>query len=201
MPAADYTTVVKLKAALQMTGTDRDTDLGYIVTAASRAIDRLTRRRDGDFAAQTLTKYFAGEDGSLLWVPPLLSITTLKTDEDGDGTFEVTWSVAGGNRDYILTPLNGPPYTRIDVDRTNGRYMFPVGQRTVEIAGSWGVASTVPADIERATIILASRLANRAKTPEGIMGNTEAGFVRLAQVDPDVMALVAPYVDVAALFA
>ena len=77
--------------------------------------------------------------------------------------------------------------------------MFPAGQRTVEIAGSWGEAATVPADVERATIVLAHRLANRAKTPEGIMGNTEAGFVRLAEVDPDVMALLAPYIDVAAL--
>jgi hypothetical protein len=199
MAAADYTTTAVLKTALGITGSDRDTELGLCVTAASRAIDRLTRRRDGDFAAQTLTRYFAPERGDLLRVPPLQSITTLKTDENEDGTFEVTWSVSGSYRDYLLWPLNGPPYTKIEVDKANGRYEFPVGQKTVEIAGSWGLAATVPGDIARACIILATRLSNRAKTPEGIMGNTEAGLMRIAQVDPDVMALVAPYIDVAAL--
>lgn len=201
MPAADYTTTAAFKTALSITGTDRDTDFALCITAASRAVDRLTRRADGEFAAQTLTKYFDGDGGGSLWVPSLQSITTLKTDANGDGTFEVTWSVAGGYRDYILYPLNGPPYRRIDVDLTNGRYLFAGGQKTIEIAGSWGEYTTVPSDIARATIILANRLANRAKTPEGIMGNTEGGLLRLAQVDPDVMALIAPYVDVGALFA
>lgn len=200
MTAADYTTLAVFKSALSITSSERDTDFARCITAASRGVDRLTRRRDGDFAAQTLTRYFdvAGNTDHL-WVPPLLAVTTLKTDEDADGVYEVTWSVTGGNRDYLLWPLSGPPYRRIDVDRVNGRFAFPAGQKTVEIAGSWGEATTVPADIERAAIILAHRLANRAKTPEGIMGNTEAGFVRLAEVDPDVMALLAPYIDVAAL--
>lgn len=201
MTAADYTTLVLFKAALQITSSDRDADFMTCITAASRGVDRLTRRRDGDFAAQTLTRYFDGEHQDRLWVPPLQSITTLKTDEDGDGTFEVTWAVTGGYRDYILYPLNGPPYRLIAVESSNGRYEFPVGQKTVEIAGSWGEYSTVPADIARATIILANRLANRGKTPEGIMGNTEAGFMRLAQVDPDVMALLAPYLDVGSMLA
>ncbi len=61
-----------------------------ILEAASRAIESYCNRR---FYCTTGTKYF---DGSLsLWIPDLLSITTLKTDDVGDGTyenvFEGTW--------------------------------------------------------------------------------------------------------------
>ena len=44
----------------------------------------------------------------------------------------IFFRILGGNRDYLLWPLSGPPYRRIDVDRVNGRFVFPVGQRTVE---------------------------------------------------------------------
>jgi hypothetical protein len=130
-------------------------------------------------------------------VPSLQSVTTLKTDEDGDGTYEVTWA----STDYVLYPLDGPPYREIEVNRTLGRYAFPVGQATVQIAGTWGQAATVPPDVERATVLLAHRLVNRAKTPEGIMGSLDQGFVQMRDLDPDVKAIAAHYVDVEALFA
>lgn len=80
-------------------------------------------------------------------MPDLVSVDTdgLKTDEDLDGTFEVTWAAG----DYLLLPSSADPatpgnpqsrpYTRIEVDVLRGsRRGFPAGRQTVQVAGQWG---------------------------------------------------------------
>ena len=196
---SDYTTVATFKDAIKFTGNERDAEFAKAITAASRIFDRITKRADNAFVATTATRTFDGASGQgdHLWVPSLLAVTTLKTDHDGDGSYETAWA----STDYMLYPLDGPPYQQIVANRTTGRYLFPVGQATVEIAGSWGRFAAVPSDVERAVILLAHRLTNRAKTPEGIMGSLDQGFVQMRDLDPDVKAIAAHYVDVEALFA
>lgn len=144
--------------------------------------------QDGAFVQQTQTKYLDvdGHAGMRLFLPERLqSITTLKTDEDGDRTYEVTWATT----DYRLYPPSGPPYNEVQVDVDNGRYLFPGGQARVQIVGAWGDGgATVPSPIAEATLLLVSRWKARAKTPEGVAGN-ETGFIQIGTHDPDVVAI------------
>jgi hypothetical protein len=87
----------------------------------------------------------------------------LKTDENREGVFELTWS----SNDYLLYPLNaepqqpwGRPYSRVLVDTEAGaRAAFPAGKSTVEIAGKWGFQEVVEdsgADINEGAALGAS---------------------------------------------
>lgn len=175
---------------------------------ASRVIDRLCGKEDGEFASVTATRYFDGptpddsarralEDLALyeawlltadatqrLYIDPLLEVTTLKTDEDGDGVFETTWSAD----DYILYPLNTTPKTLIRANPVTGTHSFPVGLRRVELVGSWGESSITPRPIQKATRLLARRYAVRPNTPEGIVSGNE-DMMALGAADPDIMTI------------
>lgn len=191
MAAADYIDLADYKVDHGISDTSTDATLTRLITRASRAVDRFCFREPGGFAAQTLTKYLdvtRSSDGrarAALVVPPLLSVTTLKTDEDGDGVFEVTWTAL---TDYILYPLNNTPKLEIRVNASAGRYTFPLGQRRVEIVGSWGEATTVPEPIAEAVDLQVSRWRWRMRAPEGVAGN-EAGIVELKDLDPDVQSI------------
>ena len=206
MAAADYTDLATLKAYLSISDTNSDAVLSLCITDASRAIDRLCGRPDGDFGPQTFTRtfdvdlpaelVFAREGETVLArqsiaVPPLLSVTTLKTDEDGDGTFETTWSAA---TDYLLYPLNaatmGRPYREISANPVSGTRLFPIGQNRVQVVGSWGEASAVPSAIRRAALVQATRYFKRKDAPFGIYGDSDVGVVaRLPGLDQDVQAI------------
>lgn len=195
MSASDYVTVANFKTDHGITSSTDDDSIGRCITDASRAIDRICDVEDGHFAVQTFTRYFEvgnasdmddGNSPTRLIVEDLISVTTLKIDEDGDGVFEATLSAA---TDYLLYPLNETPKTEVRVNLQSGAYLFPVGQKTVEIVGTWGEAASVPSAIRRAAMIQASRYRWRLKAPEGVAGNAEAGFINLASVDPDVLTI------------
>lgn len=184
-----YATLAEAKAELRITDAADDTRLEDSIEAASRAIDNATGRA---FYATTATKYYTPEFPDLLWVDDLLSVTTLKVDEDGDRTYERTWATT----DYDLEPYNRTPYSKIRTT-PNGRYAFPADLRkSVEIAGSWGYCATGshPDDIKRACLLFAIRLFKRPDAPFGVLGGTELGFVRVPALDPDVKAVLASYI-------
>ena len=74
-------------------------------------------------------------------IPDLLSATSIKLDEDGDRTFELT--LAAGT-DYYLERahyenIDALPKTLLRLDAFNGqRSVFAVQPRLIEIAGRWG---------------------------------------------------------------
>lgn len=127
----------------------------------------------------------------------LRSITTLKTDEDGDRTFEVTWSAA---TDYYLTPrnaaLDGLPYDAIERDPVNGSYSFPTWRRYgVEVVGSWGYCATGahPALVEESCLLAVARQYARRNAPLGVAGSVETGFIRVT-LDRDIADKLWPFV-------
>ncbi len=135
-----YASIADLKGILGVTSTTDDTVMRKMLEAASRSIDRYTNRF---FHTLTETKYFDG--AKTLWIPDLLSITTLKTDEDGDGTFENTFQVATIPVDYLLygaggdDALNLYPRIRIEINPDGDYGSFASGvKKGVEIAGLWG---------------------------------------------------------------
>lgn len=100
----------------------------------SREFDRRTGRQ---FYSTTETRIFDGDGCAYLYVGDLISVTSLKFDDDGDGTYEITLSAT----DYWLWPANRPTgyaARRIDLN-PNGSYpKLPSGQRKVQIVGKWG---------------------------------------------------------------
>lgn len=104
--------------------------------AASRAIDRYVGRQ---FQPYTATRYYRAISTYRLDIDDLLTVTTLKTDANNDGTYEQTWD----SDDYDLLPYNAVadrrPYTAIEITDTGlGNQTFPTTKKAVEIAGVWG---------------------------------------------------------------
>lgn len=132
-------TTLKSSGVLNITGTAFDGRLLSLLEDVSRWIDGYCNRH---FYVLTTTRRFDGDGGWALNVPDLINLTTLKTDEDKDRTYELTWA----SSDYLLYPLNaepqqpwGRPYTRVLVDVEGGsRRVFPAGGPTVQIAAKWG---------------------------------------------------------------
>src|SRR3990167_11281712 len=95
MSYGSYCSIADIKGILGITATTDDTVMRKISEAASRSIDQYCNRY---FYTQSATRYFDG--GVKLWLPDLLSINAsgLKTDEDGDATFENTFATT----DYLL---------------------------------------------------------------------------------------------------
>lgn len=142
-----YATIADLKGVLGITSTTDDVTIRKICEASSRSIDQYTNRH---FWIQSETKYF---DGAVrLWIPDLLSITTLKTDEDGDGTYENTFQAATEPVDYLLygpgleDSYNTYPKTRLEIAENSDYGSFASGvKRGVQIAGVWGYGDGISA--------------------------------------------------------
>jgi hypothetical protein len=162
--------------------------LSSALDAATTAIDMDTGRT---FTAATATKEFGATHYRELRVPDLVSVTTLKVDDDDDGVFETTIAAT----DYELdtySSVTGWPYEVVRlVDRD-----WPSGgrrRRRIEIVGSWGWSAT-PAPINQACTLLAGRIAQRSST--AIFGTQSFGDLGAAPIrtnDPDYMHLVRPY--------
>jgi hypothetical protein len=122
-----------------------------------------------------------------LRIPPLLSVTTFKTDEDGDGVYEVTWTAS---TDYLLWPRNDEVKRRVDVNTVAGAHILPAGLARVQIAGSWGFTEggLTPYGIRRATLLLAM---NYYRRPSSQLNSNGLGgaAIHFGYIDPDVASL------------
>lgn len=167
-----------------------DSVLENTITATSRHIDNTTERR---FYASNETRYYTPQLSDLLFIDDLLSVTTLKTDTSGDGTFDTTWAAT----DYNLRPYNassdGVPYTQIETTPQSGN-SFNMLRRSVEIVGSFGFTSSTPAPVNEACLLLAARLFKRKDAPFGVTGTPDLGELRNIRMDdPDVYPLLIAY--------
>jgi hypothetical protein len=97
---------------------------------------------------------FDANESSRLYVPDLLAVSTLRTDDDDNSSYESSWSTT----DYHLRPYDAQqrpqpePYYEIVV-ASSGNYSFPTGVlRGVQINGTWGFSSATPPVIEQACI-------------------------------------------------
>lgn len=191
-----YCTMTDVKAALRIPAADTVDDpmLEIAINAASRQIDG---ECDRVFYSSTGTRLYVAESSILCMTDDIQSVTTLETS-DGEG-FNVTIP----NTDYQLEPLNGiaggipGPFTRI---RATGAYLFPVfaprsvnlDEATVRVTGTFGWAS-VPDAIKQATILLSIRIFKRLDSPLAVAGFGDLGVIRVGRTDPDVAAMISPY--------
>ncbi len=168
--------LLKEKLDKKVENTDHDGELELILNAVSRWIDRDRNRR---IYAATETRTYTPEYSDLLTIDDLVTLTSIKTDEDGDGTYENTWA----STDYYLSPYNAPsdniPYQQIEKSR-DGDYNFPKQRKSTEVIGSFGWATTIPDGIAAACLLASTRLYLRRELIFGIVGNADMGTLMAA---------------------
>lgn len=153
-----YATLAQAKERQSIRDGGDDQVIETLITAASRMIDDYCQRR---FYATTQTRLYSAPSAAYpfynqmgmitysatrpprILVDDLLAITSMATDEDGDRVYELVWAAT----DYDLFPPNNPadglPYWEIRT-AINGTHRFPFTPLGIQIAGSWGFASTTP---------------------------------------------------------
>lgn len=129
-----YVGLGDLKADINIDNANSDAVLLRILEDMSRAIDAFCGRH---FYSQTATRVYEGGGGEWLWIPDdVLSVTTLKIDKDGDGTYEVTLAA---DTDYWTWPDNSFPKVRIDLNpKSTLATAWPSGRRRIQVAGTFG---------------------------------------------------------------
>lgn len=194
-----YATLSDVKAAARITDNIDDGLLEIAIESSSRDIDAYTERVFFSTGATAVARVYIPQDIYLVETDDIISVTTIKSDTGGNGTFDVTWA----STDFQLEPLNGlaggisTPTTRI---RAIGEYLWPVyeprnvnsNQASVQVTGVFGFAS-VPVAIKQATILASLRAYKRYESPTGVLGFSDSGVIRIGRLDPDVERLVAPY--------
>lgn len=186
-----YCTLAEVKAALRITDNADDTLLEKSVEAASRRVDGYTGRYF--FQQNTTVKVFAKDVLRVFLRNDLVSVTTLKTDNLGDQSFNTTLIE---DVDFALEPydadLLGIPYFRITAIGGKTFPIFTVPPTPgVEITGVFGYPS-VPDDIREATILLAIRGFARYNAALGVVGFADMA-IQVRAVDPDVRDFLNPY--------
>lgn len=175
-----YCTIEALKSSMGDSRSTDDLEYHAACFAASRSLEQYCQRT---FYRSIETRTVMPSGLYCLELPPfydLVSVTSLKTDASGSGTFGTTWSAS----DYQLlcddgTPnvTAGPepkPYVRI---KAVGSQTFPLligipaRDDRVQIAGTWGWPS-VPWAIKKAAEIIAAETFKLKDSP----GMVAAGY-------------------------
>ncbi len=196
-----YTTAVVVNEEIGRKDTDSDRlpAIERAINAASRQIDAHCGRRfwvDGSVVARE----FAADDTGCVYTDDISTTTGLivKTDTDGDGTFETTLTIT---TDFRLWPFNAAdavpvrPYEKLIIPGTSSGY-FPVyasGLPGVQVTAKFGWPA-VPDDIAQACVIQAVSL---LKAPAASMGILQVGIdgipARVPQLHPIAVALLEQY--------
>jgi len=192
-----YISLADFKTRFAVQGTDaaRDAQIDDVIQGVSRFIDNYTGRYFYSTAADE-KKYFSATECDMFFPEiDITSITTLKTDDDGDGVYETTWATT----DYRTQPINRlANYTPISwiTITPNGTKTFPVHYGGIEIDGKFGycLLSNVPDVIREACYLQSFRIWMRQSAPFGVVGSSEMGqLVVIAKLDPDVELMLSAY--------
>jgi len=190
--ANGYCTLAEVKAALRLTDNVDDTLIEGAIESASRRIDGVTGRWFYKTASTAISMYPV--DSYNVSTQDMANTSIIvKTDDDGNGTFETTWTQG---TDYQLEPLNaslnGKPYNRIVAigGKTFSTQTNP-DMPLVQVTAYWGWEA-VPHDIRQAAVLLSIRGFARYNAALGVVGFADMA-IQVRAVDPDVRDLLAPY--------
>lgn len=190
-----YCSVEELKSRLAVGDTDDDFEAMLAVQSACRSIDDITGRY---FWRGTDTRTYVPTDTTWHDVDDLVSISSLKTDDDADGVFETSWTTA--NYQLLVAPgkynvsRKGEqwPYTIIKAIGTFWPVPNPYGRANlIQVTGTFGWPA-VPSAIHQASLIAASDLFKIKDAPFGIAGSGE--FAVRVRENPRVMQLISRYI-------
>lgn len=184
-------TAADLKRYVRIDDTDDDTEIGFAIAAASRAVDRATNRQFGvvdEVEARYYVPVWDRRAGVYrVEIDDLMTSTGLVVTLADGSTLPA--EVTAGDGGYVLASRNAPqrgrPWTEL---------LLPVATSDVTVTAWWGW-SEVPAGIAQATLLQASRFFKRKDAPFGVAGSPDLGseLRLLAKVDPDVEVAVGPY--------
>lgn len=190
----EYVELARLKSAMTITDVDRDDLLDLAREAASRIIDAHCGRRFYlDAAATAKTYRMTGrvcgtDDGDLFFIDDIGDTAGLviEVGNDTDGWTAVTTEVEH-------EPDNALARGRA-IEGLLRPYWTQAARGTrVRVTALWGWPAVPPA-VQEAALILAARLYKRKDSPEGVLGSSEWGTVRLSRTDPDVASALADFV-------
>jgi hypothetical protein len=188
-----YVDLAKLKASLKEQSSDRDDLLNDVIAAAEAGVDDHCGRTftvAPTAAPRVLSPYgrvAVDAAGEHLLVPDIGSLAGLVVET---GTTVAGWTP--------LTGVEAEPLDALDRGRAvtsllrPGGPSWPTGATRIRVTARWGWPA-VPAAVRHAATLQAHRLWKRRDSPEGVLGSAEWGAVRVARVDPDVEALLAPF--------
>ncbi|NBS93333.1 MAG: hypothetical protein EBT27_06340 [Betaproteobacteria bacterium] len=189
-----YALLSEFKAAVNITDSTDDSALQSVLDATDTLIDLYCDRKTG-FGTATETRYYTAENYQYCLTDDLVSITTLQTDDDANGTYETTWT---SGTDYVLAPrnaaLDGFPYTEIDTSVTWPRNFPKDVYLGVKVVGVFGFPS-VPAAVKQAEIIQAGAVWNSRTAPFGVIGSADlGGILRMSRaLHPEAALILEPY--------
>lgn len=135
-----YITVQMMRTLMNKKAGNNDDDderLRILCEAVSEYVDKFCGRT---FRVREGAQTYMPEWSDKVVVDDLLSVTSITTDMDGDGTFEETWSAT----DYFLYPVNalfnGRPYTSICRSLNGSKYIPNKEMRwpSFKVTGKWG---------------------------------------------------------------
>jgi hypothetical protein len=194
--APDYCTSDELKHYATITNNTSDAEIGFAISAASRAIDTYCERQFGVLSAAApryFESYYNRRQGRYITVIEDLMSTTglvVKTNDQDGGSYSNTLVL---NTDFVLRPINavadGRPWTMIE-GVSGSSFSLPARAGAIEITAKWGWTD-VPALVKQACLMQANRLLKRKGAPFGVAGSPESGSeVRLlAKLDADAQML------------
>ncbi len=194
----DYITTAQLRKNNRNVIDADETELATAITAASRAVDLLTKRQFGQLAVVEPRYYTPWYDEDLRrWVCEIDdTFGTAGFAVDLDLGDDDTYSTALTSADWILRPRNAAsklrPYTQLAIKNTASQ---PLRRSdSVRAIEKWGWTS-VPTTIVNACKLQASRFYERRDMPFGVKGSPEGGDEQsiLDRVDPDVELMLKPY--------
>jgi hypothetical protein len=171
-----YATLAQFKAAVGITDSTDDAALQNVLDATDTLIDLYCDRKTG-FGTATETRYYNAQAWDYVLIDDLVSVTTLTTDDLGDGTYSTSWTI---NTDYNLSPpnaaLDGWPYTQIDASVTYPKN-FPYDiYRGVKVVGVFGWPA-VPQAVKQAALIQAGAVWSSRTSPFGVIGSADLGGI------------------------
>ncbi len=180
-----YITLAELKAHLISSGitvtysADEDANMEIAIEAVSRWLDNHFKTT---FYKVTEARFLTADWSDLLYMPDLISATTIEIDSNGDGVYDTTMTTA----DYWLEPRNArlnvdeaqkKPYRQIRIN-SNGANYFPTRYHAIKLTGEWGYCgddSEPPLVIKQICLLMAHRVYRRKDAIFGVAGTAALG--------------------------
>lgn len=170
-----------------------DSGLESVITAVCRAIDAVKGRR---FYTVSETRLYVANYEHTVEIDDLVTLTSLKTDPAGNGTYSATWATADYRLCPVNAPLDGKPYEWIETT-ISGAYRFPLtgwsnsilvnseyrgtypSQPRVQVTGTFGYSAAAPPAIKEWAILAALRVWGRKDKIHGVSGSAELGTLEI----------------------
>ncbi len=193
----------ELKDRLGQLDNTTDSQLASVCLATSRWVDRYCGRH---FFRVSDVRTYQPDNLWLLTTDDIVSVATLKVDNDGDGVYETTWTqgtnyqlrLGQGQYDQgIYNQLQSgepKPYTQVQV--IGGSNFFPftwpyVHLDRVQITGVFGWPQ-VPPVVTQAALLIAADWFKLKDAPWGVAGIADLGVIRV-QSNPWIHEQLRPY--------